>query len=927
VSSLPKTLPMKQVRGRGSRVEKPRFPLFLKLFILNTLLVTLVVAGSIGLTIQRSNVIATTEVNERIRDAGELFDAFERNRLRQLELGAKSTASNVGFVAYMENALYGDSEESFELSEDEGVGVSQPASPPESGIDTTSILAQLEQERLLLDSDLLILTDDQGYLVARTDISNLTGSEEPIDFYEFQPMLRSVIDGDAEEKSGAMLLDSKLYHAAVVPLGIGAGGAVVGYLFNAFSIDDQFAGRIGGITKTGVLFLLAGETGSVRSADAPSASDVRAISEMAVLDRGQPLDAKTVEIVGSDYVMTGEPIVSEGIVLGAAVFVRSLDAELAPFREIERQLLYAGGVALILAFLFSGLIAKRLTDPIVELAGMAQKITSGDLNVRPDVNRSDECGILSRAFAQMSSALRDKAELEKLYLDMQELVVAKGGKALAMEPTLDRGTILVTELRGLPPSGDEGPAGLIELVDSLVRLQSLEVKRQDGRVIDVAGHRLVCLFPGDRGAIHAIRASRAIGEELAMRTAGGSITVGVGIASGEMIRGGVDAGDGVGMAIVGEAPALASMFAAFAPPEHLFVSLDAIGTAGSDIVDISSQQTVQPPWMTDAIEIASLPLRKLTTGMMQAQTTQSFSAADTATVRLDPNAVASRARNFVREPEPGQIFANRYQIEQVIGRGGMGVVYRAFDSQLEEPVAIKVLTAEVLSGAPEELERFKREIRLARKITHRNVLRTYDFGEAEGIYFISMEYIKGYTLSELIEQSAQLAPRIAMGITRQICRGLQAAHDEGVIHRDLKPQNVLMDHRGEVKLMDFGIARMTESDEAMTAAGIVIGTPHYMSPEQVQGKTLDPRSDIYSMGVMMYQTLTGVLPFNSASLTAVLTAHITETPKAPIELRADLGPEVNAIVLRCMAKSPEERFRNAGELLVALDRVSLAAAA
>jgi serine/threonine-protein kinase len=166
-----------------------------------------------------------------------------------------------------------------------------------------------------------------------------------------------------------------------------------------------------------------------------------------------------------------------------------------------------------------------------------------------------------------------------------------------------------------------------------------------------------------------------------------------------------------------------------------------------------------------------------------------------------------------------------------------------------------------------------------------------------------------------------------MGIARQICRGLEAAHEQGIIHRDIKPQNVLIDHKGEVKLMDFGIARMAEAESGMTQAGLIVGTPHYMSPEQVQGKLLDPRSDVYSMGVLLYEMVTGVRPFVSSSLTGVLTAHITENPRPPVELRPEIGRDINGIILKCLAKNPAERYATSGELLVDLDRVKTSAIA
>ncbi|HEX6179386.1 MAG TPA: serine/threonine-protein kinase, partial [Thermoanaerobaculia bacterium] len=275
----------------------------------------------------------------------------------------------------------------------------------------------------------------------------------------------------------------------------------------------------------------------------------------------------------------------------------------------------------------------------------------------------------------------------------------------------------------------------------------------------------------------------------------------------------------------------------------------------------------------------------------------------------------------------GHLLGGRYKIEQILGRGGMGVVYRATDTQLDETVAIKTLPGDAMQRSPEDLERFKREIRLARKITHRNVLRTYDYGEADGIYFISMEFVRGYTLSELEQETRQLAPRAAMGIARQICRGLQAAHEQGIIHRDIKPQNVLIDAKGEVKLMDFGIARVAESPEAMTQAGLIVGTPHYMSPEQVRGDQLDSRSDVYSMGVLMYEMLAGKRPFESSSLTGVLTAHITENPRPLIEVRPEVGQRINEIIMRCLVKDPKQRYADAGALLADLDRVQAPAAA
>lgn len=292
-------------------------------------------------------------------------------------------------------------------------------------------------------------------------------------------------------------------------------------------------------------------------------------------------------------------------------------------------------------------------------------------------------------------------------------------------------------------------------------------------------------------------------------------------------------------------------------------------------------------------------------------------AAATATFRMTEDYAPGGSDDA--ELAPGSLFANRYRIERVIGRGGMGVVYRALDGPLEEIIAIKTLHC--ADSTPGLLERFKREIRMARRITHRNVVRTYDYGESNQRYFISMEYVSGTMLSELLAGSNRLPCGQAMRIARQICLGLQAAHEEGIIHRDIKPQNVLIDGKGAVKLMDFGLARLAEGSDGLTAAGVIIGTPYYMSPEQVQGEALDARSDVYSFGVLLYEMLCHRRPFASPLLAAVLAAHVTETPRSPMEWRPEIGADIDRILLRCLAKKPSDRYADAGELLWELDRL------
>jgi len=901
-------------------VEKAKFPLVWKLFGLTALLIALVVTVAVAITIERANAIAKTTVDNSIAAAAKLFKEFERQRLGRLALPAELLGTDPKFAAYIQDSLTAGTSTAATTTAAPGV----PAAP--ATLDLSSIVDQLEQRRQAFGSDLFILLDDQGRVIARTDQPAITAASYE-DMYKETPLVKNIVDdASLAGSSGVMSLGGKLYHAAVAPVGAGQPPVRVAYLVNAYAIDDTFANRIAQSTNAGVMFGSAASPSIVRSTNAPIFGMQQMSGVNQIFKSGKSMPPSTADVEGSKYVMTGEPLQSGNQTVGAAVFLRSLDRELAPFKEIENALLVGGGVALLLAFILSWLIAKRVTHPIEELAMVAQAVTGGDYTVHPPIDRSDEVGILGRSFAKMITALRDKAEIEELYEQMaarSQEREAIGAPRQAEAAKLDEGTILVTDLRELPATVGEGDAAnVIAAVSKAMKLQEAEVARQDGFVREIIGHRLVSVFRGDRGILHAIRAARAINEELA--TMGpGHMTIGVGIATGEFVTGSVDLEGDNGIAIVGNAPLLAELFAWHAPTGYAYISYETAQAAGGEIISTSTREQVQLKWLPQPLPVASLPLLSLNTNMMRAIGSASSSMA---TIRIDQTVPGQTSPGIAaQELTPGSTFAGRYRIDSIIGRGGMGVVYKATDTQLDETVAIKTLPGDVMSRSPEDLERFKREIRLARKITHRNVLRTYDYGEAEGVYFISMEFVRGYTLAELLEEapSHQMVPRVGMGIARQICRGLEAAHEQGIIHRDIKPQNVLIDHKGEVKLMDFGIARMAEAHEGMTQAGLIVGTPHYMSPEQVQGKQLDPRSDVYSMGVMLYEMLAGVKPFTSSSLTGVLTAHITETARPPIEVRPEIGRKVNDIVMRCLAKDPKSRYGNAGELLHDLDAVQM----
>jgi len=271
---------------------------------------------------------------------------------------------------------------------------------------------------------------------------------------------------------------------------------------------------------------------------------------------------------------------------------------------------------------------------------------------------------------------------------------------------------------------------------------------------------------------------------------------------------------------------------------------------------------------------------------------------------------------------PGALMGQRFEILSVLGAGGMGVVYKARDRELDDLVALKMLKRD-LWGDPHQLERLKSELKLARRITHPNVLRTHDFGEIDGLPYISMEYVRGVTLRYLLDQSGRLPYSAGLRLAKQLCAGLGAAHAVGVMHRDIKPENLILEPTGNAKLMDFGIARPVRRIEAgQTEAGFIVGTPLYLSPEQLQGHEIDTRADIYSTGVVLYEMFTGVLPFTAPNAVEIMLKHLREPPEPPRTHWPEIPPRLEAIVLRCLAKEPDARFRSVEELLRDLEGLS-----
>jgi eukaryotic-like serine/threonine-protein kinase len=268
------------------------------------------------------------------------------------------------------------------------------------------------------------------------------------------------------------------------------------------------------------------------------------------------------------------------------------------------------------------------------------------------------------------------------------------------------------------------------------------------------------------------------------------------------------------------------------------------------------------------------------------------------------------------------VLGGRYRVEEELGRGGMATVFRGTDTVLGRPVAVKVLASQYANDA-DFVTRFRREAQAAARLNHPNLVSVYDTGTDDGIHFIVMEFVEAKTLADYLAGGGRIMPERAMEIAESVCEALSAAHGHGIIHRDIKPANIMITTRGDAKVTDFGIARVVSGADTVAHTAAVLGTASYLSPEQAQGQPVDQRSDIYSLGVVLYEMVTGRPPFSGDSPVMVASKHVLEQPTPPSKVNPDVSPALEAVIMKALAKNPDNRYQDAEEMRADLERARL----
>ncbi|HMB53890.1 MAG TPA: protein kinase [Thermoanaerobaculia bacterium] len=860
------------------------------------LVIALVVALAIGAAVVFSFVVAERIARDTagadLASTGQIQDTFRDQRYDQLLLSSYLFVQGDAYLsAYIAEAV--------------------------STNDTASILDLLSERQVDLGYDFAIVLDPQGRVLARTDRPGVVGED-----LSARPLVDRVLTD--YEAFGVWREGDDLYYSVAIPIARGA--QLIGFLVSGFALSDDTAAEVKRVSRSEVAYVATGE-GSPQVVASSLDGQVEGELVAALTAAGDPLGDMAAGSAGEHEVSLGgerwlvrvTPLVDAGREpVGAAVALAPLAPQLEPFRRIGRVLAITGLVALALALLLAFTLARRTLKPVRQLVAATAAARGGDYDRQIPVERGDEVGELADSFNALLSDLREKRDMETYIADLSRTMPEPVAPAEPVAPLAASGgeaTFLVVDLRvGVAAAAGNPQVAFDRFSAELSRLAQLAVARR-GKLAGLAGHRVWVRFEGDG---RTYRAFACAGEMVrtyvdAGRTAAAPV---VAIASGEAAWGAAAFGEERRGTTLGRTAQRLETLMREASAGDIAISSEAeaelrstLAEAGVSIAEQRGMVSTQPLFVIDAATAAKLIGD-------QALPTLASTGPRTAT-RVGGGDTPVTFSSI----GPGAVVGGRFEILSVIGAGGMGVVYKARDRELGDVVAVKMLRPD-LAGDVTHVTRLRDELRLARRITHPNVLRTFDLGEVGGIPFISMEYVRGVTLAQLLDHTDRLAYSAGISVGKQLCQGLAAAHEVGVLHRDIKPANLILMPNGNLKLMDFGIARPIQRTEpGQTVEGWLVGTPKYLAPEQLRGEEPDARADIYACGVVLYEMFTGTAPFEGESYVELATKTLREDVPPPKQRWAEMPPELEAIIMKCLAKDPKERYASAEALLGDLSRL------
>jgi serine/threonine-protein kinase len=892
--------------------EKPArsgfsMPLAINFFLGSALLIALAVAAAVVITYIKGNLIAQNAARDALATSSAVQKEVEKSRLERLQFTVQEIAADPSLARYVAQAG--------------GTSNNLPGLSESSDTDTKSIPDLLKERKEQYAFDLGIVLDAKGNVLGRSDQTEAFQESLAKDSFVAAAIAK------AAPQSEYWRFADKLYQAAIVPLGQDQN--LVGFLLLAQSVNDGMCREIATISGAQVAFFLPVDNklalvaSSFDDASSKALREAFAALPKDVLDAvgaGRAAPQVKLSFAGQEWGAQLLPA-SEGVGrLGAVLALTSTDKIVSSYRDILHWLVYGGIVSLFLALLVSYAFAKRILRPVRTMADAAEQAAAGNYKTTISVTGNDELARLSHAFDSLLSDLREKSDIEGYVGNLsrflpdpaREQAVVTPSKAAtvaaAHEPARrETLSLLGLEFRELASDANIAPEQALSLFGRVAA--AIEAAADGACIRQNSGARFALGFSGDGRWTHALHALKQVRE----RTQSEGFTAPAGaLVSGALVHGSTQTG---AQALLGVASLqLDRLLPEAAPGQTLLTrqSGDEIKAAlGEARLGVATGGSGKRFYALSDSALHDLPAAPA------AAVSMSISG-EAATVVPASKSAPRVTGGRITPLDPGVTIGGRYRILSELGAGGMGVVYKAHDLELDDVVALKMLRPNALMDT-EQLDRLKSEIKLARKITHPNVLRTFDFGDVDGRPYISMEYVRGLTLRYLLNETKRIPYTAGLRIARQLCAGLAAAHEVGVLHRDIKPENLILEQTGNAKLMDFGIARpIRRSAPGHTEQGTFVGTPNYSPPEQLAGEDLDQRADIYSCGVLMCEMFCGKLPFTGSNTLEIYMAQTQQQPIKPSEYWPEIPPTLEAIILRCLQRKPADRYASATELSQAL---------
>ncbi len=940
-------------------------PLAIKFFLGCAFLIALAVGAAVVVTYVKGDQIAERAVDNALATSSAVQKEFEQNRLEQLQLKVQLIASDPATAKYV--AQIG------------GATSNLPGLSESSDRDTQSISDLLKERQSQFAFDLGIVMDATGNVLGRNDQTEAfreSLADDPLvrpAIAKAAPFSGYWRQGDRLYQAAIMPLqqDQNLVGFILLAQTIDnefcrqvakISGAQIAFWLptgRSPSAPEARDGREGPTGRSPSAMDRSpsaakakdgrerppeardGQEGpapekrlllAASSFDEPAAKalqdDVATDASLSAIATGKPSPRIELTFSGQRWIAKLTPTAAEGEAqLGSLLALTSIDRIVASYRDILNWVLVGGAASILIALLLSYLLAKGILRPVRTMALAAEQAAAGNYQTQLALRGNDELARLSRAFDSLLSDLREKSDMEGYVGNLSRFLPDPGAEPVRVTPLaksepppreparLENVAVVGLEFRQFGKRDENlTPEQALSRFDGVVQSVAHVATAANGSVQILLGPRVALTFTGSARQTAALQAWSALRDRL---RADGVGLPAAALVSGEVIRGAIGDDASAQPALLGPVMLQMDRLLPEAAAGQLLLARGAgdevKASLGPEAVGVVQGAATGKNFYALA-DSALGRLPALQPPLPRALAGETIVSSGGAAVAATPRTAMRIAMTL----DIGSIFGGRYRILSELGSGGMGIVYKAHDLELGDLVALKMLKPGMLADA-EQLDRLKSEIRLARRITHPNVLRTFDFGEVDGRAYISMEYVRGLTLRYLLNETRRMPYSAGLRIARQLCAGLAAAHEVGILHRDIKPENLILEQTGNAKLMDFGIARpLRRNTPDHTQPGTFVGTPHYSAPEQLAGEEVDQRADIYASGVLMCEMFCGKLPYTGANTLEIYVAQMQQPPTKPSEYWAEIPPALEAIILRCLQRLPAGRFQSAQELAQAL---------